>query len=114
MTNIDYRPLDAYLRRWLRTQPYGWHLQGADAIATEFIQDVAFANIRLAAWLERPDVQVITKIVEGVLPYPERNAVAALTQAIMISARRRTANQVAAGLGIGVLVALAIYLFGQG
>src|SRR6266704_1440006 len=96
MSEIDYSKLQAYLRQWLRTQPYGCHRNGAHAIASQLINDAAFMDIRLARWLQSPDGSMIARTVVSVVPYPAGEAVSVMTEAIKIAAGRRTAKEVVA------------------
>ena len=110
MNPINYAPLQAYLRQWVRRQPYGWHQRGAQDIANEWMNDLAFADIQLARWFGTPEGKVALGLARTVLPYPADQAVSVLAEAIQIAARQRTMKRVAWTAIGGSAVAGLIYL----
>ena len=107
--------MHAYLRQWVRRQPYRWHQRLARDIADEWINDVAFADIQLARWLRSPEGEAILAVARSApLPYPANQAVPVLAEAIQIAARQRTNKQVALTAVGGLVLAGLIYLASSG
>ena len=111
MGTVDYGPLRSYLNQWLRRQPLGWHQRGAQSIADEWINDVAFAGVGLKRWLASPEGETITTVVRAaLLPYPANHAASVLIEAIHIAARQRTNKQIALTSVGGLAVAVLVYM----
>ncbi|MEV8515865.1 hypothetical protein [Dactylosporangium sp. NPDC051484] len=111
MRTVDYGPLASYLDYWVRRQPFGWHHRGAQSIANEWINDLAFADIRLARWLATPEGGAITTVVRAVLlPYPTNHAASVLIEAINIAARQRTNKQIVLTGAGGLAAAIVVYM----
>jgi hypothetical protein len=106
--------LQTYLQRWRAVNPYRWQ-QGAQVVADDLLQDVAFTDIRIAGLLESPGGATITQVVESVLPFPGNAEAAVMIEAIEIAAKQQTSGQLVGALVIGALVALILWgLFREG
>jgi hypothetical protein len=114
MKPTEAAKLQAYLQRWRAVNPYRWQ-QGAQVVANDLIQDVAFTDIRTARLLESPGGAAVAEVVKRVLPFPGNVEAAVMIEAIEIAAKKRTNGQVVGALAIGALVALTLWgLFGDG
>jgi hypothetical protein len=109
MDQFKASQLRAYLERWIPTQPYGWHHQGAEAIAKQLLHDAAFTDLNLSRWFQSPDGVVVSQVVTSLLPFPDGVAAAVLIEAITIAAKKQGNDQgiQSSFIGLGVIVALA-------
>ena len=105
--------LRAFLPRWRAANPYRWQ-QGAQVVANDLMQDMAFTDIKLAGLLESQGGATVAQVVQSVLPFPANAEAAVLIEAIEIAARKQTHGQLVGALAAGVLVALLLWaLFGD-
>ncbi len=113
MRQTEVTKLQAYLRRWRAVNPYRWQ-QGAQVVANDLLQDVAFTDIKLAGLLESPGGVTIAQVVQSALPFPANDEVSVMVEAIEIAAKKQTSGQVVGALAIGILVAIILWgMFGD-
>jgi hypothetical protein len=114
MKQTEAAKLQAYLRHWRAQNPFGWQ-QGAQVVANNLMQDVAFTDIKLASLLETSGGVTIAQGVEGVLPFPGNAEAAVMIEAIEVASKKQTSGQAVGALAIGVLVAVILWgLFSDG
>jgi hypothetical protein len=105
--------LQAYLLRWRAMNPHRWK-EGAQVVASNLMQDVAFTDINIARLLETPGA-MIAQVVQSVLPFPSNAEAAVMIEAIEIAAKRQTNSKVVGVLAVGVLLVIILWgLFGDG
>jgi hypothetical protein len=61
--------LRTYLQHWRAVNPYRWQ-RGAQVVANDLLQDMAFTDIKIAGLLESPGGATIAQVVQSVLPFP--------------------------------------------
>jgi hypothetical protein len=110
MTSFDYAPLQTYLRNWVARQPPGWQHRGAQDIADEWVDDLAFTSVRVARWLGTPEGEAITRVARAALPVPTNHAIGVIVEAIQIAGRQRTSKEIALTAVGGVAAAVLVYL----
>ncbi len=114
MDQSEIIKLQAYVKNWSSTHPYGWHFRGAQEIAKELRLDAAFTDIRLAGWFESPDGSTIAQVIESAIPFPGNIEVTVMIDAVMIAAQRQTSSQAVGALAIGIVAVLVLWgLFGD-
>lgn len=112
MDQFKASQLRVYLERWIPTQPYGWHQQGAEAIAKELLDDAAFTDLKLFRWFQSPDGVVVSQVVTSLLPFPDGVAAAVLIEAITIAAKKQSNDQGIQSSFIALGVAFALVILG--
>jgi hypothetical protein len=110
------------LDSWVRDHPgwayrqQGWTTvaRSATEVADLPLTESDLLAVDLATWLNGPDGQLITAVVEWVLPGPQHAQVQLLVSAVTLvaEARQRQQRAVASRVAVGVLVgALLVVLF---